>query len=538
MKKNNSTFLLLIFTTIFGGLFRFYQLDKFPISPNWDEVSHGYNAYSILQTGRDEWGTRFPMIFKAFGDFKLPLYIYLTIIPVKIFGLSVFSLRFISALAGVLAIPAIYLLSRNLLKSKQFALIISFLLSISTYHIFQSRPALEANLSFTLIIAGFALLTTANTRKFWYLIGGLLLALSLHTYNSARVFVPLMYLSFLITIPKDKRLEQLKSSLPPLLLGLAIVIFQIFDGSALARFQKLAILDENTIFQIGQNRITSQFPPPISKLIYNRPVYLVTRVATNYLSIFSKAFLFQSKNFQAQFAIPDFPLFPVIFLPFLVTGLFVSDKFILSWLFLSPLAASLTNASTQALRPNLIIPAIIIITVYGLKRYKKLHLPFLILLTALSLVSLSSFLYTYTHDYTTKFASSWQYGYKDAFEYLKGLDNSQKIFMTKRLAEPHIFYAFYNQLDPRMMFPAESNIRFVQTDWYWTDKINNYYFINDWKIPNQTPVDTLSLESGGVIDAKDSILVTSPDHLPSNLEVLKIINYPDNKPVFIIGKLK
>ena len=110
--------------------------------------------------------------------------------------------------------------------------------------------------------------------------------------------------------------------------------------------------------------------------------------------------------------------------------------------------------------------------------------------------------------------------------------------MTKRLAEPHVFYAFYNQLDPKMIFPANNNIRFIQTNWYWTDKINNFYFVNDWKIPNQAPANTLDLESGGSIDTKDSILVTSPDHMPSNLEVLNIINYPDGKPIFVIGKLK
>lgn len=536
--KKNKDLIALLFITLLGGFFRFYQLDNFPVSLNWDEVSHGYNAYSILKTGMDEWGTRFPLIFRAFGDYKLPLYIYLSVLPIKIFGLTALGVRFVSALAGALAIPAIYLLAKNLFKSKNLALFVSFLLSISTYHIFQSRPALEANLSLTLVLAGFALLTRPNAKKFGLFLGGLLLALSLHTYNSARVFVPLMYFFFLVINSKEERLKHLKSSLLPLLLGLSIVLYQVIDGSALARFQKLSLIDENIVFQIGQSRTNSQLPAILSRLIYNRPVYFVFKVVTNYLLIFSTDFLYQSKNFQAQFAIPNFPLFPIIFIPFFVIGLFVSNKFILGWLLLSPLAASLTNAPAQALRPNLIIPAIILITVYGLRFFKKPTLPFLIFLTTLSLASFSFFLKIYTGNYSTHYSSSWQYGYKEAFEYLKGIDSSKKIFMTKMLAEPHIFYAFYNQLDPQVMFPTDSNIRFMQTNWYWTDRINNYYFINDWKIPNQIPANTLELESGGSIDTKDSILVTSPDHLPSNLEVLNIINDPDDKPVFVIGKLK
>jgi len=74
--------LVLLLITLLGGLVRFFWLDRFPVAPNWDEISHGYNAYSILMTGKDEWGNRLPLIFRAFGDYKLPVYIYLTTIPV------------------------------------------------------------------------------------------------------------------------------------------------------------------------------------------------------------------------------------------------------------------------------------------------------------------------------------------------------------------------------------------------------------------------------------------------------------------------
>ena len=72
-------------------MLRFWGLDHNPPSLNWDEVSHGYNAFSILKTGRDEWGAWFPSIFRAFGDYKLPVYIYLTTLPVAIFGLNAFA---------------------------------------------------------------------------------------------------------------------------------------------------------------------------------------------------------------------------------------------------------------------------------------------------------------------------------------------------------------------------------------------------------------------------------------------------------------
>ncbi|KKT61728.1 MAG: hypothetical protein UW56_C0020G0017, partial [Candidatus Collierbacteria bacterium GW2011_GWD1_44_27] len=168
--KNRPLLFLLLFTLL-GGLLRFWKLDSFPVSLNWDEASHGYNAYSILLTGKDEWGVRFPLIFRAFGDYKLPFYIYLSTIPVWLFGLSAFTVRFVSALAGTLAIPGIYLLTRELFSTtpttqheittnnhepvtSNFALTTAFLLAVSPWHFFISRPALEANLSLTLIIFG------------------------------------------------------------------------------------------------------------------------------------------------------------------------------------------------------------------------------------------------------------------------------------------------------------------------------------------------------------------------------------------------
>jgi len=116
MKKS---WIFLGIITALAAALRFFALDEFPVSPNWDEISHGYNAYSIIKTGMDEWGKHFPLIFRAFGDYKLPLYIYLTTIPVWLFGLSVFSVRFISSLAGTLAIPGIFFLTRSLFPEKQ-----------------------------------------------------------------------------------------------------------------------------------------------------------------------------------------------------------------------------------------------------------------------------------------------------------------------------------------------------------------------------------------------------------------------------------
>src|SRR3990167_8598168 len=91
---------IFIFLTIIIGIasvLRLWQLGKVPSSPDWDEVALGYNAYSILQTGRDEYGKFLPIVLRSFDDYKPALYVYLAIPAIKLFGLNVFAVRLPSA---------------------------------------------------------------------------------------------------------------------------------------------------------------------------------------------------------------------------------------------------------------------------------------------------------------------------------------------------------------------------------------------------------------------------------------------------------
>ncbi len=554
-------YLPLVLITLLAAFLRFFDLGHLPVSPNWDEVSHGYNAYSILKTGMDEWGKSFPLIFRAFGDYKLPLYIYLTVIPVWLFGLNVFAVRFISALAGTLAVPGIYFLTKLLFPNRQLpinrfsiglAYFAAIFLVFSPWHFFISRPALEANLSLTLIIWGSFYLLKFAKGQTSFLSSAILLGLSLHTYNTARIFVPLLLISFFI-IYRPKIKINVKNILGGLFLVLTfgIVLYQVYLGEGTARYDKLKILSESTVFQIGQQRTKSHLPSPLAKAVYNRPVFFITTAAKNYFGYFSPDFFSQKYGAQSQFAIPNQSLLtlPVFLLAFL--GFFTylgrvktnqDFQFLYTWLFLSPVAASLTIDPPQALRPNPMIPAIIILGSLGLSRLlivipPKKQLLFTSLILFLFLISFSFYLKQYTSEYKTKYSSSWQYGYEQVMTYINEHGQEyEKIFITKRYGEPHIFYAFFKKLDPLKLQPGPGNIRFGKSNWFWTDKIDNLYFVNDWQIPT-TSVSELPLESGGEISTQRSLLITSPDHLPVNAHVIQIIRFLDGSPAFIITSI-
>ena len=69
MPTNKNKFTLILILVI-AVLLRFWQINTLP-SLNPDEAALGYNAYSLLKTGKDEHGISWPLHFKSFSDYKV-----------------------------------------------------------------------------------------------------------------------------------------------------------------------------------------------------------------------------------------------------------------------------------------------------------------------------------------------------------------------------------------------------------------------------------------------------------------------------------
>src|SRR5260221_7673647 len=196
---------LIILTIIFfvGMFLRFYKLGDIPSGLEQDETSIGYNAYSILKTGKDEYGVKMPLYFKAFGEYKLPGYIYASVLPIKYFGLNAFGVRFVSALSGSLTILLIFALTKELFEKHAsrdtLALFSAALLALNPWHLHFSRGAFEVTLAFFFLLLGLILFLVAiRRRKFVSLVGSVVFfSLSLYTYNISRLFVPILGLTLL-----------------------------------------------------------------------------------------------------------------------------------------------------------------------------------------------------------------------------------------------------------------------------------------------------------------------------------------------------
>ena len=163
MWLNSKIILTIVF--LIALTLRVYAINQVPPGLTWDEASLGYNAYSLLKTGKDEYGEILPLIFKSFGDYKPALYSYLAIPFILILGLNEFAVRLPSIILGAF-IPILgYFLARKLTGNNNISLILAFLLAISPWTIHYGRGAWEANVAFFELLLGTFILIKAQNKK-------------------------------------------------------------------------------------------------------------------------------------------------------------------------------------------------------------------------------------------------------------------------------------------------------------------------------------------------------------------------------------
>ncbi len=553
-KKRLSLFLLIL---VLAVVLRLVAIDKTPPALNWDEVSHGYNAYSILKTGRDEWGKSFPLIFRAYGDYKLPVYIYTTAVFEFFFGLTAFAVRLPSVLAGISIVVFTYLLAKELFD-KRVALLASLLVAVEPWSLFLSRGAFEANLALAFIVVGVYFFIKGLPNPGYLLLATIFFGLSVWTYNSARIFTPLLLIALCLIYKKElgeivkKNSSVIRNSLFIILLFFLPMFYQLANPVGQARYEWVAILDEGAIAQINEARSNADLPPAVSRLFYNKATYFVNRFVTNYLSHFSPEFLFLEGGSHYQFSVPKRGLLYLINLPFFVIGLILLTRkrkkksfLILSWFFLAPLASSLTREAPHVLRSIVILPVPMIMSAFGLVSFSawlkpRLHTTYYILLTSYLIILagfVENYLSTYFTKYRTDYSWAWQYGYKEVVDYTKKhYEKYDKIIVTKKYGEPHEFFLFYWPWDPQDYRNDTNLIRFYQTNWYWVDGFDKFYFVNDWEIPKEAGrpfiLESRKEEISCLPTANRCLLITSPGNYPKGWKKIKEINFLDNTAAF------
>ncbi len=424
---------------------RLYQLNLIPASLYWDEASIGVNAYSVLKTGHDEWGQFLPVHFKAFGEYKLPVYIYSVVLTESILGLNELAVRLPAVIYSLGTILVAYFLTGQLWEDKRASLLTAFLLVITPWFFIFSRTGYEVTAGLFFLLLGILLFFKGLKNPPVFFLSTLSFLLSIYSYNSFRILLPFLSIYFAIYLLK-KHLRIIKKSWPVLLLCLVFfLIFIIPIGSLYFSSDGLKRFDQVGIYHPGDSR----------KLA-------LINFSSNYLSHFNPYFLFLTGDGNLRSHVGEVGELFWIALPFIIIGLIVMFKkrnlesyFILFLLLIAPIPAALTRESPHALRTLLMVIPFSIITAVGIQwTCAKSRFNIVLLGSVMLLFCLLFSLYfqRFSTVYPKVSAVDWQYGYAAVFSRYGDLFNSyDHVLISDRYSQPYVYDAFYRKLNPQLL---------------------------------------------------------------------------------------
>ena len=464
---------ILLVLLILGGALglRLVALDKSPLAINWDEASLGYNAYSLALTGKDEHGKSWPLSLKSFGDYKPSLYSILSVPVVKIFGLNQRSVKYISVIAGVMSLVALWLCLRIWIKSEWQQILIMTMISFEPWRLHFSRTALETNLSAMLFGFGtfFLLFSKKYKTNLMIVFSFVFFALSAYSYHSARVAVPVLLFLFyadpLSWFQKRKQsfnLKWLGAIFVWLLLMLPILMESNSQG-AVARF--------------NQENIVSKLFPFVSREIYNgdlestlrvNPGYYFAGTIVGHLASYISPVNYSTNIFpwikdSVQYT-PEFNFYGLIEIFFLVIGMGVlmtnvskfEYRFLIYWLVAAVAPAVVTWNWFHGLRIANGMMALEIIMALGLGYFiKSMPSKFawmagvtfgVLLLWQLVFVINNELVFANTENY-----SAYQPGgFKEGALIIKDImDSYDQIIVESPYEQSYIFFLFYLNYPPQ-----------------------------------------------------------------------------------------
>jgi 4-amino-4-deoxy-L-arabinose transferase-like glycosyltransferase len=355
MKKHITT-VVLITAILLAVITRFYKLGEAPMGLYLDEAGQGYSAYSILLTGKDEFGKSFPVVFRSFTDFKTPVYIYILVPLIPIFGLTKFAVRFPSFFFSILTLPFLYLLIKRISPQKYalpLSLMTSFLLAISPWHILFGRTNFECNVALFFFISGVYFFYKGLEKPKVLILSAILLAIAIPAYHAQRLVTPLM--GFVLFL-KHRKVLLSKTHIKYLLVGGVLVLTISIPTLSvattpgfLARASGLNIF--STDKQTPSGTVNSD--TGILEPVVNGRIYLSTKeFASLYVSYFSPRYMFSLGDYGPRSSYPELSTFFIWQLPFYLLGFYrmIKDKdlkelrfFTLAFLFISPLPAAATT---------------------------------------------------------------------------------------------------------------------------------------------------------------------------------------------------
>jgi 4-amino-4-deoxy-L-arabinose transferase-like glycosyltransferase len=451
---------LLLAILFLGAAVRLYAFGSVPAGLNQDEASTGYDAYALLHYGIDRSGFHYPVFLVGFGSGMSALPTYLAMPFFFLFGVSAAALRAPNILIGILALPAFYLLVRRT-GDRTLALLATFLLAISPWHIMDSRWTLAGVLP-NLVIFGVLALCRGRENPRSLLWAAVFFALTLYEYAPAYLFTPVFLVLASLFFVRDRPASWRPHVAAGALLG--VLALPIVLTVAVNQFKLGSI--ETPFLSMPRLPVPPRYQT-VSTLFGGNGA---TSVGDN-LHAFWRV-LVTGNDGLIWNAIPGYGYLYRFALPLALLGLIVTlvrRRFWTSevqFFFLAWLAAGVVLAAAEEIninRVNLVFVPIIFFAAVGIRAIAVDIVPFAVgsrpvavsrvMLAAIAAYYLISFAY-FTRAY---FGASYRAQIGDAFFAHFGAaintaarGTSGPLCITNRVNEPYIFVLFYRKIDPHV----------------------------------------------------------------------------------------
>jgi len=481
--------LIFILVIISASFLRIYELNNIPNGLYADELSSGYDAYSVLETGKDRYGIFLPILFRSFGDYIPGAYNFSIIPFIYLFDLNAFSIRLPAAIFGILSVILIFFITKRIFNEK-IALIAGFFSAISPWHLQYSRIAFPAISFLFMFLLSFLLLLKSIKNIKYLILSSITLGLTFYTYAVSKLFVPLFLLIFLIIYRKNFNFNVVKKNYKVIIIAIIIFVlisflpfYLTFYGKGNERFSELSIFNKE------------KTDTPLKEFI------------KNYFSYYSPDFLFFGGDKNLRHGIRNIGQLYWFDIILVLTGLILAllnlkkkkNKLLIFWLLIFPIAAALTNeGNPHATRSLIGLPVFIILSSYGFyyifnflkKNNKRILKIIFVIFILLSVFNIGYYFKNYYIDYPRYSKDLFQAKLDDAFDYLEeNKDNYNRVIISDSIKpETYIYILFYTKFNPGEYQKYGFSKSKYKVDNVWLNKYNeeNIYLAMPYEFKNLT----------------------------------------------------
>ena len=456
-------YFILLGIILFALFLRIFQLDSNPPAMHADEADTGYTALSLKKTLHDPYGNFLPLHFQGQANiYRAPLYTYLTVPFVSFFGLSQFTTRIVSVLAGVIFVVLLYIASLKLFGKKDVSLSVAFLAAINPWSILISRTGLEVNLCVVIVTGAITAFLFRGKNSLYIILSSILFGLSLFSYHPAKIAVPLIILVLVIFYYKDLLREKIATIVSVIIFTafVAIIGFLALFGQGATEFHNASIFQESRANEVvNSQRTLTNAPLNVSPVFSNKITYYVREFVNHFIAPISLNYLYINGEGNLDKGLGNYGLYHLFELPFVILGLIITYKkyrkifyLLVAWFVIGLIPGGITKNGYYSYRDVILLPVPLLFGGMGLSLlYKtsiKKNLIAFSIAAILSVYLFAYFLYTLFLAYPVYARDWWANNQKKALNYISENKSDHTSVFVQGGMDWAVNYAFYYKMDP------------------------------------------------------------------------------------------